>query len=288
MTKQFKQRLVISVLSVISLILCIYLSFNPIFKPIFTLITAAITSLALREYYQLCKLKGHEPHIALGIGTAFLYLFTLSYSIHEKNLVGVPSLVLLFSMLLFFLLSFKKPASSLTNLAITLFGIVYLVIPLGCILRINYFFPLANLEDGRLWLAYALIVIKMTDIGGYLFGKCFGQHKLAPMISPKKTVEGSLGGVVTALLTSLFIYSLAGLLEIRPLLPITLYQSLWLGFVLSILAQLGDLSESILKRDAGVKDSSHLPGLGGVLDVVDSLVFALPFMYLMLQMQLVG
>jgi phosphatidate cytidylyltransferase len=288
MSRQFKQRVLMSSLGIIGLIFCVYFSFVPFFKPIFILLNATVISLALKEYYDLCKLKELQPLVYLGIASVFIYLATLSYSFHEPHLSGLPSLILLFLFLLFFLCFFKQQTSSLSNLAVTLFGFVYLVIPLSCILRINYFFPPDGTADGRLWIAYVLIVTKMTDIGGYFFGKCFGKTKLAPKISPKKTVEGAIGGVFASLSVSL-LFSLifsSSLLTVD--IKITLWQSIWLGLCISIMAQLGDLGESLLKRDAGVKDSSHLPGLGGFLDVVDSLVFTLPFVYLMLQMHLVG
>lgn len=287
MSRQFKHRMLISSLSTLALIICIYFSFSPIFKPIFILLNAAIAGLALYEYYHLCKLKGLQPLVILGIGSAFAYFIALSFSLHHTSLSGLPSLVLLFSFLLFFLAFFKQQSSCLSNLAATLFGFVYLVIPLSCILRINYFFPSHGLEDGRWWLAYVLFITKMTDVGGYFLGKCFGKTKLAPLISPKKTVEGAFGGVGAALVTSI-LFSAFSFGQMAPGFHLTLWQSIWLGILISILAQLGDLAESLLKRDAGVKDSSHLPGLGGILDVVDSLVFTLPLMYLMLQMHWVG
>jgi len=288
MTRQFKQRLLISSLGIAGLIICIYFSFSPIFKPIFILLNAAFISLALHEYYRLCKLKNYQPPVYLGIGSAIAYVIALSFSFHRIYLSGLPSLVLLFSFLLFFLFYFKRQASSLSNLAVTLFGFVYLVIPLSCILRINYFFPPEASEDGRLWLAFVLITSKMTDVGGYIVGKCFGRTKLAPTISPKKTIEGSLGGAAAALTTSILFALAAPFGETASSYTMTLWQSIWLGLLIGTLAQLGDLAESLLKRDAGVKDSSHLPGLGGVLDIADSLVFTLPLMYLMLEMHIVG
>ena len=171
------------------------------------------------------------------------------------------------------------------NLAITLFGIIYLTLPISCALRINYFFPEQAAQDGRLWLAYVLLVTKMTDIGAYFCGKTLGKNKLAPSISPKKTIEGALGGLGAALITSLIFTLLASTLTI---FPMSFLQSIWIGIAMSVLAQLGDLSESLLKRDAGVKDSSHLPGLGGMLDIVDSLIFTLPLMYLLLKMEIIG
>jgi phosphatidate cytidylyltransferase len=285
MTRQFKQRLLISSLSILVLIISIYYSHSSFFKPIFVLLNVSIISFALIEYYHLARNKGFQPLTTLAIGSSTLYLISLALSFHHASLIGLPSLILLLSLLLFFLAFFNQQASSLGNLAVTLFGIGYLTIPLSCILCINYFFPSNALEDGRLWLAYVLLTSKMTDIGAYFCGKLFGKIKLAPSISPKKTIEGAIGGAGATLITSLIFTLFASHLAT---FKMTWGQSLWIGLTISILAQLGDLAESLLKRDAKVKDSSHLPGLGGILDIVDSLVFTLPLMYLFLQMHIVG
>jgi phosphatidate cytidylyltransferase len=289
MARQFQQRILIGSLAILILIICIYFSFSPYFRPIFILLVAGIINLALVEYYQLAQRKGFQPLVTFGIGASVLYIFSLAFSFHHHpRLAVIPSLILLAALLLFFLIFFKAKASSIGNLAVTVFGIVYLTITLGCAVRINYFFPANALEDGRLWLAYVLIVSKITDVGAYFFGKIFGKTKLAPFISPQKTLEGAIGGAVTALIASI-VFSLffPHSPEASPF-KISLWQSIYIGLLITILAQLGDLSESLLKRDAHVKDSSRLPGLGGILDVVDSLVFTLPFMYLLLQSRLVG
>lgn len=288
MTRQFKQRILFSCLGILSLAICITFSFSSYFKPIFILLNAGVISIALLEYYQLAEHKGFQPLEAIGIGSTIAYIIALAFSLHYSQLEALPSLILLLSFLLFFLMFFNRISSSLGNLAVTLFGIVYLAIPLGCALRINYFFPPHGLEDGRLWLAYVLVVSKMTDVGAYFTGKIFGKTPLAPSISPKKTVEGAIGGTIASVITSFFFSLFFPATQFPASFQITLVQSIWIGLLISILAQLGDLAESLLKRDAGVKDSSHLPGLGGILDVVDSLVFTLPLMYLLLQMRWVG
>lgn len=286
MSKQFKQRLLIGTLSIIGIFLCIYFSNTHIFKPIFILLNAALIGLALKEYYHLAELKGFNPLTKLGMGLAVIYLFTLAFSIHHPYWEDLPSFVLLLSFLLFFIPFAKQQDASIGNLAVTTFGMIYLTIPLSCILRINYFYPVDSVEDGRLWLAFILIVSKITDIGAYFCGKIYGKKKLAPQISPKKTVEGALGGIGAALIASIILA--LSLQAWDAAYKMTLWQSIWIGFLISILAQLGDLAESLLKRDAGVKDSSDLPGFGGFLDIVDSLVFTLPFMYLLMQMKVIG
>lgn len=288
MTRQFKQRMLMSSLGILGLVICITYSFTPFFKPIFILLNAGIASLALAEYYHLTERKGFEPSMAFGIGATIAYTLVLALSFSYRQLAELPIIILLLLFLLSFLVFFNQQASSIGNLAVTVFGFVYLTIPLGCILSINYFFPSDGPKDGRLWLAYVLIVSKMTDIGAYFCGKIFGKTKLAPLISPKKTREGAWGGIAAALISSLLVSLLFPMMQMGSSFQMTIWQSIWIGLLISILAQLGDLAESLLKRDAGVKDSSHLPGLGGVLDVVDSLIFTLPLMYLLLKLHLVG
>lgn len=276
MTRQFKQRLLIGIMGILVLFICIYYSNLSFFKPIFVSFNVLIIVFALKEYYHLSTLKGFYPLTSLGIAATALYLFALFYSFDHPHLTVLPSFILLMTLLFSFLFFFSRQTASLGNLAVTLFGFVYLVLPLSCALRINYF-PHSNIfEEGRLWLTYVLIVSKVTDIGAYFCGKSIGKTKLAPLISPQKTLEGALGGVVLALFAS-FLFSF---FSSSSQFSLTIGQSLWLGLLISVLAQLGDLAESLIKRDAGVKDSSALPGFGGVLDLVDSLVFTLPLVYL--------
>ncbi len=250
------------------------------------LIAIGILTFALIEYYKMAKNKGFEPSTTSGITVSVAYLLALGLSFYYPDkLQSFPSLVLLVSLVILFLPFFSQKESALGNVAVTLFAIIYITLPIGFGLRINYFFQENELQDGRLWFAYVLLVTKMTDIGAYFCGKLFGKRKLAPSISPKKTIEGSFGGLLASLFTSLIFSLIASNLTF---FKMTIFQSIWIGIVISILAQIGDLSESLLKRDAGIKDSSHLPGLGGILDIVDSLVFTFPFVYFMLKMKIVG
>lgn len=284
MGTQLKQRVLMSCLSIFCLIFMISYSHHPIFKPIFILCNAVLISLTLIEFYQLAQKKGYQPLIKLGIISSILYLIGTSIGMRYSEFSSLPFFFLLGSLLAFFLAFFEQTQNSIVNLSITTFGILYLAIPITCIIQITYFESPHHLDHGRLWLAYVLTVTKITDIGAYIVGKTMGKNKLAEHISPKKTIEGALGGTFISLVASLLFYfyffSDYGLM--------TLAQSILVGLMISILAQIGDLSESVLKRDANVKDSSRLPGFGGMLDVMDSLVFTLPFMYLLLQMQLIG
>lgn len=278
---QLQQRLSIGVTSLALILVSIFFSNLEGFKPFFALFNALLLTIALREYFFLCEKKGYQPYKNLAIGTACLYLGTLFLSLVYSFSEQLPNLVLLGALVGLFLYSSYQKNDKIVNSALTAFAWIYLTIPLCCALRINYFFSSPEIQDGRVWLVYALLVSKTNDIGGYFIGKWKGKHSLAPTISPNKTIEGSLGGVVLSLVVSMAF-------GLSSHFALTLWQSIWLSLIISALAQLGDLAESLLKRDAQVKDSSHIPGLGGVLDTVDSLVFSLPFVYLLLDMKMIG
>lgn len=281
MSHSLTQRLLIGGACAFALFMTILYSHHAFFKPIFVLLTLAVMAAALREYYQLARHKGFSPSEGSAIAISAIYALMTVLSAHHKAWEMAPNVTLLFLFLVLFLIFFRQQESALGNMAITLFGIIYLTIPLSCVLSINYFFPENAKEEGRLFLAYVLLVTKMTDIAAYFSGKLWGKVKLAPLISPKKTIEGAIGGIVGAVVSS----ALFQLLASYSAFPLSFFQALTLGFGIAILAELGDLSESLLKRDAGVKNSSHLPGLGGVLDMVDSLIFTLPFIYLFLKIR---
>jgi len=133
-------------------------------------------------------------------------------------------------------------------------------------------------HDGRMLLLYGILVIKFTDIGAYFTGCAIGKHKLIPRISPAKTWEGVLGGVLLAVLTSLVQMKLMNF-QISGF-TFTWMDAVLLGVLLSVAGILGDLVESMLKRSADIKDSgTWIRGMGGLLDVLDSLLFAFPALY---------
>ena len=124
------------------------------------------------------------------------------------------------------------------------------------------------------WFIWLIATVKGGDIAAYFVGKTTGKHLLAPSISPKKTVEGGLATILGAALISMLLSSSE--------LPLKAFFTL--GSSIGALAILGDLSESLIKRDANVKDSSTIPGLGGILDILDSLLFTTPCLYFYLKM----
>ena len=127
------------------------------------------------------------------------------------------------------------------------------------------------MNAGLGYVIFMFLLVIFTDVGCYYFGRKFGKHKLAPVISPNKTIEGSIGGVVCALV---------GGFIIAYFIKLPWYHTIIAGLLVTAFAQIGDLCESLLKRDAGVKDSGNLlPGHGGFLDRTDSYAFTIPVIY---------
>ena len=216
----------------------------------------------------------------------FLGLFIEKRHLSQHALVGVPGAVLLLiamqwptvlsvslalSMILAGLLCYQvslAPSESRhLSMFILLFGILYIGYTLGHFLRLR------NQHDGALLVLFVLLVTWAGDAAAYYVGKTWGSRPLAPRLSPNKTIEGFLGGLVVAPLIAWI-----GHLWFLP--AVTPVDCLILGLLFTVLGLLGDLSESALKRHAGVKDSGSLiPGHGGVLDRVDSLLLNAPLFY---------
>ena len=277
----FYQRLALGSFATFFAILLIWFAPAPNFRPFFALIIASLITLAVSEMYYIAKNKNFNPLVKIGLTGCFLYVLSIFITTQFTDLSSLPYLVLLGTLFASFLYFFKTGKDPLVNLSITLFGLMYIAIPLSIWFNIVYFFPETSSQEGRWWLLYLLAVIKITDMGAYFVGSALGKHKMTPYISPGKTWEGALGGLFLGLTASLVFYIMT------PLVPIhlTLFQSIWLGVLLSFMGQIGDLAESLIKRDAGIKNSSHIPGLGGVLDVFDSLVFTSPILYIFIKTQ---
>jgi phosphatidate cytidylyltransferase len=166
----------------------------------------------------------------------------------------------------------------LQTMAYTLFGLLYVLWLFNFITKIVYLTPRSSSGQltGQFYVLYLIAVTKFSDMGAYLTGSVIGRHLMVPHISAKKTWEGFLGAIIFALLCSLALYKLMpGHLSVLNWTHATV-----LGLLLGIAAILGDLAESIVKRSTGVKDSGNLlPGIGGALDLLDSLLFTAPLLF---------
>jgi len=254
-----------STLTVMTL-LAIFFSTSIPFRPFFALGLALITGVVLWEFYRLAISKGFDPLDKVGVITGMAYILSL-FLLNQAP--WLPLLIFTVSLAWSFLYMMIKGNDPLINLSVTYFGLIYGAIPLGFIVLIDQ-----SQNDPRLWLLYAIAVAKLTDMGAFFGGLILGRHLLVPSISPKKTVEGAIAGVIIAIAAS---FAFGAILNLDPI------SCLVLGLAIGLLAQFGDATESLLKRDAGIKDSNAIPGLGGLLDMVDSLVFVLPLVYIYTQ-----
>ena len=168
---------------------------------------------------------------------------------------------------------YRKPGGAIVHIALSLFGVAYVGVLLSFTLQLRV---LGGPVTGMMHLLALIVVVKMGDTGAYTVGRLVGRHKMAPVLSPGKTIEGAAGALGFACLGAWLSYTYLPLLLDcnRPHQPLG-----WLLFGLAVgtAGLLGDLAESLLKRDLGAKDSgTWIPGFGGVLDMIDSIVFAAP------------
>jgi phosphatidate cytidylyltransferase len=276
--KDFGKRFFLSLVTIPSVICLLVFSSNSWFQYFVTLSVALITCVAVWEYEQFVKAKGGR--LLLPVLLIFTLLEVLSFYVAAKysGFMSAPLAVFLLAFISLFALHFNEKEGAIVDLAVSSFGLTYIVVPMGMILGILYY---SGGQDGRLWVAYLLVVTKITDIGAYFAGNLWGRRKLAPTISPGKTVEGTVFGLICALAVSFGFYELS-LYSLVSHFDISFKECIVFGLIFGLVGPLGDLSESLLKRDANKKDSNALPGLGGILDMVDSLLFNAPILYLYL------
>ncbi len=255
---------------------------------VFMLVLVTLAVVGLIEFYGLVEKEGMVCFKKWGVlAGATLLVGTF---LHLEGFLGIhdtPSrvndfevvfLILFVLGLCFWQFLSKSNTKGILAISTTLFGLMYVPWLLNFIQKI-YLFPQLGAE-GKFYVLYFILVTKFSDTGAYAVGSLIGKHKMIPRISPGKTWEGFGGAIVVSTGASLAFAHLAG-----PHLPGMNWQhAVILGVLLSTSAVVGDLIESIFKREAGVKDSgSFFPGIGGILDLLDSLLFNAPLMYLYLR-----
>lgn len=274
-----KTRILTALIALPVLIASIILpSYYPLTIWLFILIAAAGLTAGLFEFYSLTKKLGLKADAAVGyLGAAvFFVAFLFNVPGNMPGLLLVTLVLFLIAVLISQMFRFQKDFSKmLTGIGVTVLGVLYVAFLGGYLVSMRVGFndhPSLPYLSTHL-LGYFFLVIMGSDIGAYFAGKALGKHKLAPGISPGKTVEGLIGGILAgagfgALATFWFF----------PELP---YKwSVPLAAVMAVVGVLGDLAESAMKRGAGAKDAaSTLPGHGGFLDRLDSLLFNAPILY---------
>jgi phosphatidate cytidylyltransferase len=230
----------------------------------FLLLVTFVVGLGLVEFYRMLAVKGFPCWGWLGVPCGGVLPLTF-YVGGMANQGAVAAVVLLAFMV--GLLTRQDLVTSVQSIAFTFLGVFYV----GWLL--SYVLLLHLLVDGPYYVFYIFGVVWIGDAAALVVGTLIGRHKLAPSISPRKTIEGAVGGLLGSLCGAI----LGGLWLLG---RFTLTQCLAVGCMLALLGQLGDLSESLLKRSTGVKDSGVIiPGHGGILDKVDGILFSAPALY---------
>ncbi len=255
---------------------------------VFAAFMVVLACVGLIEFYGLVEKRGLVCFKASGIAAGILMMVVTS--LHCTGKLGPfenPSLVNDFEtvILILFVLGLcvrqfvsKSNTAGILAISTTLFGLMYVPWLLNFIQKIN-FYPGIN-DHGKYFVLYFILVTKFSDTGAYAIGSLIGKHKMIPRISPAKTWEGFGGAIIVATGASLVFAYL-----FRDKMPgMTPLHAVILGVILSSTAVVGDLIESLFKREAGVKDSGNFfPGIGGILDLLDSLLFNAPIMYVYLR-----
>ena len=247
--------------------------------PWFTVFVAVWGLLAAFEFYRMVAVSGVPPLTYFGLIWTLLFILSrdsdlLSILEPHFNPDLLTPLLLTSAMVLSLIWLLLRPQKegAFIGWAWTIAGILYV----GWLL--SYLVALRGLDDGRNWVFFVLFVTFASDTTAFFVGRALGRHHLAPRISPGKTWEGTIAGVFGAIIISL-LFTIPTRLDLH--INISLWQAILLGFLVSVFGQCGDLVESLLKRNMGVKESGKLmPGHGGVLDRTDSIVFAGIVVYL--------
>lgn len=238
----------------------------------FIAVLLALTIGALYEFFYLIKKKGIPIYSYTGI--IFGVLIPISIFFQFELTKKWELLFIVVVLLLIFLLQLgrKENSNAIVGISTTLFGVIYVSWFFSFMIKIRFLLP--GIEGVKL-LGFILLITKCGDMGALLIGSKIGKHPLLPHVSPNKTIEGSLGS---------FLFSAVVAVLAQSLLPAQLNLSVMhvilIGIFFGGIGQLGDMSESLIKRDCNVKDSGKfLPALGGALDAIDSLLFSAPAFY---------
>jgi phosphatidate cytidylyltransferase len=282
----FLRRLITTVILWTVILAALFSSSVWISDGVFLLIIFLLALTGLAEFYGLAEKRGLACFKWCGLlGGALLMVGTFLNLTGHLGTSGSPARVNDFEtgFLILFVLGLclrqlvsRNGATGMVAIATTLFGLMYVPWLLNFIQKINFFSGV----EGRYFLLYFVLITKFSDTGAYAVGSLIGRHKMIPRISPGKTWEGFGGAIAFSTAASLvFVHFFGGKMA-----GMNWFHATMLGVLLSVTAVIGDLIESLFKREAGVKDSGKFfPGIGGILDLLDSLLFNAPIMYLYLR-----
>jgi phosphatidate cytidylyltransferase len=246
-----------------------------------TIVLSVLAALAAWELFRIARATGATPLEPAGIALAAL----IPLAVHAQRLglytLSLTTLIALVLLLFASTIWLRGPSGRpLSSVAITSFGVLYSSL-FSYVYALRYHDYAVGAGAGTILVVLPILLTWATDVGAYAVGRTMGSRKLIPSVSPGKTVEGALGGLALAVVICLLYVKF--LMMRYAQLAMTIQGAILFAIVVSVAAQTGDLAESLLKREAGVKDSSRIiPGHGGILDRFDSLLFALPIAFLLL------
>lgn len=261
------------------------------YEQLFFVTIAGIGLLGLWEFYEMLDRRGVPNFKLTALICAVLYFAASFYAFRsygpEKSYDFELAVLVVFLLVVFARQMFQRTRdrNPLETMAYTLFGLLYVVWLFNFLTKIVYLPPRGPLGEttGQYYVLYLLLVTKFSDMGAYIAGSLFGKHKLVPHISPHKSWEGLVGAIVMATAGSFGLW----LLIPERLAVFTATDVAILGVLLGGAAVIGDLAESIVKRGADAKDSGGLlPGIGGVLDLIDSVLFTAPILFFYMRLVL--
>jgi phosphatidate cytidylyltransferase len=252
-------------------------------------VAALFLGLATQELLDLFRPLSHFPSSltvhagvqGVALSAAGPALLKLGGATCPLGTAGWPMLAMAMAVGLVFVVEmarYREPGGTTQRVALSVFAIAYLGL-------LGSFLVALRLVNGNQWgmaaLVSTILIAKMTDTGAYFTGRLLGRRPMAPRLSPKKTIEGAVGGIVAAVTASgLFFIVLLPRWFVDDPAPLAAWRWIAHGLLIAVASMLGDLAESLLKRDLGSKDASQrLPGMGGVLDVLDSLLLVAPVAY---------
>ncbi|KAF5438032.1 phosphatidate cytidylyltransferase [Candidatus Methanophagaceae archaeon] len=266
---ELSKRILVAIVGIPAILILIFLG-----GWYFFLLICIISLVAQWEFYEMQKKKNFQPQRINGIIAGILIL--LGFQTGEWQMIGIGLVFILMSILAFEMFRHHENAS--TNIGVTLVGVLYLPMFLGTLIHTKLYADhiISGVQyAGFKYIMMILVTIWICDTFAYTFGNLLGRHKLYMKVSPNKTIEGGIAGLIGSILTVVIV-------KIFNILPLDWFSTILIGTAIGVFGQMGDLVESWFKRDAGVKDSSALlPGHGGMLDRFDSLLFLSPIILIL-------
>lgn len=262
------KRIISSVLVLIPVYLVLYVFPNWVYLALTTVFIGA----GMSELFKIVEARGIFVYRYFGIIVGFLIPICIYLHLGENYLDLEPLLIVIACLFAFVLQFIRKEGTHdhVVSIGVTLLALFYISWFFSFMIKLKF------LPNGAYLVTFLILVTKIGDVGAYFVGRSIGRHKLIPRISPNKTIEGTIGGIIFSVLMAYFIRGMANFDYI---------EAVFLGLFLGVLGQVGDLAESLIKRDYGVKDAGkYIPGFGGILDMIDSLLFTTPIFYFYMKM----